>query len=237
MTAWPFIDTLGSADAAKQLLAEIRHLTKLPIRFVINTHYHLDHVAGNGVFVEAGAVILAQRNVRGWIHTQNLKLVGTDIKPEQRALIEGFAPPMVVYDQAVDLFLGSREIHVRSFPGHTGGDSVVVIPDAKTVFGGDLFWRNTVPNLVDASTKPWVDTLDVLAKSEQGYTFVPGHGDVGNAQDVGAFREYLAILRNVVADARAQGKSGDALAETLMFALAGKYGQWDSFKDGMKPTS
>jgi glyoxylase-like metal-dependent hydrolase (beta-lactamase superfamily II) len=45
------IDTLGSADAAKQLLAEIRHLTKLPIRFVINTHYHLDHVAGNGVFV------------------------------------------------------------------------------------------------------------------------------------------------------------------------------------------
>jgi cyclase len=229
------IDTLGSADAAKQLLAEIRHLTKLPIRFVINTHYHLDHVAGNGVFVEAGAVILAQRNVRGWIHTQNLKLVGTQIKPEQRALIEGFAPPMVVYDKAVDLYLGSREIHVRSFPGHTGGDSVAVIPDAKTVFGGDLFWRNTVPNLVDASTKTWGETLDVLAKSEPGYTFVPGHGDVGNAQDVGAFREYLATLRKVVSDAQAQGKSGDALAETVMLALAAKYGQWDFFRDGMKP--
>ena len=69
------------------------------------------------MFVEAGAVILAQRNVRGWIHTQNLKLVGTEIRPEQRALIEGFAPPMVVYDQAVDLYLGSREIHVRNLTG------------------------------------------------------------------------------------------------------------------------
>jgi hypothetical protein len=75
----------------------------------------------------------------------------------------------------------------------------------------------------------------VLAKSEPGYTFVPGHGDVGNAQDVGAFREYLATLRKVVSDAQAQGKSGDALAETVMLALAAKYGQWDFFRDGMKP--
>jgi glyoxylase-like metal-dependent hydrolase (beta-lactamase superfamily II) len=71
------IDTFASVGAAKQLLVEIRKLTKLPIRFVISTHYHPDHVAGNTVFVEAGAVVLAQRNVRGWI----LKLL-REIKPE-----------------------------------------------------------------------------------------------------------------------------------------------------------
>jgi glyoxylase-like metal-dependent hydrolase (beta-lactamase superfamily II) len=138
---------------------------------------------------------------------------------------------MVVYDQAVDLYLGSREIQVRSFPGHTGGDSVVLVPDAMTVFGGDLLWRNSLPNLIDASTKPWVETLEVLAKSEPGYAFVPGHGDVGNAQDVAAFRGYLVTLRKLVSDAKAQGKSGDALTEAVMPALTEKYGRWVFFKD------
>jgi glyoxylase-like metal-dependent hydrolase (beta-lactamase superfamily II) len=61
------IDTFWSVEASRQLLAEIRTRTKLPVRFVINTHYHLDHVAGNGIFADAGALIVAQHNVRGWI--------------------------------------------------------------------------------------------------------------------------------------------------------------------------
>src|SRR5271155_2819862 len=67
------IDTFEDASAAKVLLDEIRKLTKLPVRFVVNTHYHIDHVAGNGVFAETGAIIVAHRNVREWIHTENLK--------------------------------------------------------------------------------------------------------------------------------------------------------------------
>lgn len=229
------IDTFADADTAKRLLAQIRELTKLPIRYVVNTHYHLDHVAGNGVFVEAGTVVLAQRNVRSWIHTENLRLFGSDIKPEQKALIEGFVPPMMVYEEGVDLYLGSRAIQVRSFPGHTGWDSVVLIPDTKTVFAGDLFWDNMLPNLIDASTKPWIETLDELTKITPGYAFVPGHGDVGNAQDVQAFRGYLVTLGTLVADAQAQGKTGDALAESVMPALTEKYGRWDGFEYFIKP--
>jgi cyclase len=229
------IDTLASTEAANQLLAEIRKLTKLPVKFVINTHYHPDHVAGNRIFVDAGAVVLAQRNVRAWIHTEPLKFFGNDIKPEQKAFIEALAPPTVVYDQVVDLYLGSREIHVRSVPGHTGGDSVVLVPDAKTAFAGDLFWHNTLPNMIDASTKPWIDTLSTLAKTEAGYTFVPGHGDVGNAQDVAAFRDYLATLQKLVAEAQAQGKSGSALVEAILPTLTEKYGQWDFFKYFAQP--
>ncbi|RPI53934.1 MAG: MBL fold metallo-hydrolase [Acidobacteria bacterium] len=237
------IDTTASFDAdgsfgtapAEHLLAAIRKLTTLPVRFVINTHYHLDHVGANAVFADAGATVLAHRNVRGWIHSENLRLLGDGIKPPQRAYIEAFVPPTVTYDQPVDLYLGSREIRVRSFPGHTGGDSVVVIPDAKVVFAGDLFWRDMLPNLIDASTQPWIDALDTLVKNEPDATFVPGHGDVGTAQDVVSFREYLATLRKLVSDAQAQKKSGEALADAVMPALGDKYSRWDGFQYLARP--
>ena len=74
------IDTFEDETAARQLLSEIQKLTKLPVKFVVNTHYHLDHVTGNGVFAQAGAVIVGHRNVRTWIHTENLKFFGKDIK-------------------------------------------------------------------------------------------------------------------------------------------------------------
>jgi cyclase len=101
------IDTSASADAdgnfgtetAKEILAAIRTLTKLPVRFVINTHYHLDHLGANAVFVDAGAIVLAHRNVRGWIHCENLRMFGKDIKPQQKTFIEALVPPAVTYDQ------------------------------------------------------------------------------------------------------------------------------------------
>jgi glyoxylase-like metal-dependent hydrolase (beta-lactamase superfamily II) len=231
------IDTFANIEAARQLLAEIRKRTALPVKFVINTHYHLDHVAGNSVFVDAGAVVLAHRNVRDWIHTENLRLV-TDgmaaehetIKPEQRTLIEALTAPSAVFDEAVDLYLGAREIQVRAFPGHTGSDSVVLIPDAKIAFAGDLFWRRSVPNTVDASTLPWIDTLNALTNDEADYSFVPGHGDVGNTQDVMAFRDYLATVRTLVADAQAHGREGGAVVDAAMPLLAARYGQWAYFK-------
>jgi cyclase len=235
------IDTFASREVARQLLAEVHKLTKLPVKFVINTHHHYDHVAGNGIFVDAGAVVLGQRNVRDWIHSETLRTMaiaaaaGNDISPEQRALVQAFAPPTVVYDDDVDLYLGSREIQVRSLPGHTGGDSVVLIPDAKVAFVGDLFWRNTVPNTIDASTKPWIDTLHTLARDGVGFTFVPGHGDIGNAQDVAVFRDYLVTVRTLVADAQAQGRSdGGAVVEAAMAPLKERYGQWNSFTDNAR---
>jgi cyclase len=218
-----------SAEAAKQLLTEIRKLTKLPVRFVVNTHHHLDHVGGNSVFADAGATLLAQRNVRDWIHTENVKLFGNALKPEQRAFIEGLARPGAVFDEGVDLHLGSRPIYVRSLLGHTGGDSVVLVPDAKVIFTGDLFWRNILPNLVNASTKPWIETLDTLLMKLPDYTFVPGHGDVGNARDAAAFRDYLSMLRTQVAATQAQGKSGDDVVKSVLPELTDKYGGWGFF--------
>ena len=86
------IDTFASADAATRLLADIRMRTTAPVKFVVNTHYHADHVAGNAVFANTGATVVAQRNVRGWIHTENLKFLGPNPKPEQKAFIDTLRP-------------------------------------------------------------------------------------------------------------------------------------------------
>jgi cyclase len=230
------VDTFASKEAARQLLAEVHRVTKLPVKYVINTHHHPDHVSGNGIFVDAGAVVLGQRNVRDWIHSETLRgmtiaaAAGNDITPEEWAAVKAFAPPTFVYNDDVDLYLGSREIQVRSLPGHTGGDSVVLVPDAKVAFAGDLFWRNTAPNTIDASTKPWIETLNTLAKDRTGFTFVPGHGDVGNAHDVAVFRDYLATVRTLVADAQAQGRpDGTAVVAAVMAPLKQQYGAWDFF--------
>lgn len=223
------IDTFVTADAAKQLLAEIQKLTKLPVRFVVNTHYHLDHVAGNGVFRDAGAAIVAHKNIRTWIHTENLKFFGKDIKPEQKAMVEGLIAPEIVYDTEIELFLGNRRVVVRAFPGHTGGDSVVTIPGADVIFCGDLFWKKTLPNLIDGTTDKWAATDAKLAEEASKGTFVPGHGEVGTAADVQEFGNYLKDLRAMSEKPVKDGLMGDALVNAILPALKEKYGNWNFF--------
>src|SRR5579864_3191010 len=94
------IDTFQSADAAAALLSAIRERTPLPIRFVVNTHYHLDHVAGNGVFHDAGGQIVAQRNVRAWERTENLKFFGPNPPADKKAWVESLVLPDRVYDDS-----------------------------------------------------------------------------------------------------------------------------------------
>lgn len=224
------IDTFSTADAARLLLADIRKRTPLPVRFVVNTHYHEDHVAGNAVFAAAGATIIGHRHVRAWIHTENLRLLGPQVTPELKTLTEGLTAPGLTFDDGMQLYLGNREVRIQSLPGHSGSDSIVSVPDARVVFMGDLLWRDMFPTLIDASVEPWIQTLDrVTSGSTAGETFVPGHGAVGNASDVTGFRDYLHTLRTLVSDARAHGTSGDALVAAVTAALKPRYGRWESF--------
>ena len=228
------IDTFEDAGAARELLVAIRQINSLPIRFVINTHYHLDHVAGNEVFANAGAVDVAHQNVRAWLRTENLKFWGDAIKPEDKARVQALKLPDVIYDDHLELYLGKRLLQVRHLLGHTGGDSVVYVPDARVLFGGDLLWKDHVPNLVDASTDKWIATLSLLSKDYAGSTFIPGHGGVAKPIDVSVFKDYLAILRAAVGKAQKEGTSDDVLVNTVLPDLKAKYGTWEFFDDFAK---
>jgi glyoxylase-like metal-dependent hydrolase (beta-lactamase superfamily II) len=239
------IDTFENEAAANALLAQIQSFTHLPVKFVVNTHYHVDHVAGNRVFAQKGAVIVGHHSVRAWIHTENLKFFGDNITPGQKAMVANLLAPEVTYDTGVTLFLGSRRIEVTYMQGHTGGDSVVSIPDAGVIFCGDLFWHKTLPNLIDATTSDWLTTLAQFTDQPRDYTtnsglpraqiFVPGHGDVGNMNDVQDFQDYLTWLRGAVQKAQAAGKQGDALVATVMPGLKQKFGAWAFFDDFSRP--
>ncbi|HVC20114.1 MAG TPA: MBL fold metallo-hydrolase [Vicinamibacterales bacterium] len=229
------IDSFQNVDAARDLLADIRKRTSLPIRFLVNTHYHLDHMTGNGVFAAAGAVILANRHVRAWAHTENLKFFGPSPTAADRARVAAIVLPSVVYGSGIDLYLGKRELLVRHMPGHTGSDSVIIVPDANVVFTGDLLWNTHLPNLIDASTKPWIQSLDTLGARYPTATFVPGHGDVARLANLQAFRGYLVSLREAVASGLAHGQSGAALVAALTPALERKYGSWGFFQYFLKP--
>jgi glyoxylase-like metal-dependent hydrolase (beta-lactamase superfamily II) len=167
--------------------------------------------------------------VRDWLRTENLKFFGANPKPEQKAEVEGLVLPDLVYSDALDIYAGSRLVQVRYMLGHTGGDSVVLVPDANVVFGGDLVWQKHLPNLIDASTAAWIKTLDTLLAQHPTAVFVSGHGDLASAADLRDFRQYLVTLRADVAQAQAQGKSGDELVQAVTAELKLRYAQWGFF--------
>jgi glyoxylase-like metal-dependent hydrolase (beta-lactamase superfamily II) len=117
-------------------------------------------------------------------------------------------------------------------PGHTGGDVLAYIPDANVVFMGDMGWRKSLPNLVDATVGDWVTSLDKLLKQYPTATFVPGHGEVATANDVREFRNYLADLKMRVTKAIAAGLTLEQAKERL--TLPEKYSEF-GFKNFTTP--
>ncbi|MCA1582322.1 MAG: MBL fold metallo-hydrolase [Acidobacteria bacterium] len=227
------VDAFATEEASRDLLVEIRGRSSLPIRWVVNTHYHLDHVGGDAVFRREGAVIVAHENVRRWIRTENLKW-RREITPKDRAELDALPLPEVTSSEVtlssgITLALGGRDARALFRPGHTGGDLIVRVDGSDVVFGGDLFWNATVPNLIDADTAAWVSTLDGFTAEYPSAAYVPGHGEPGRALQVRFFRDYLAGLRQATSRAMESGLSGPSLAAAGLDALRPRYGAWTWF--------
>ena len=219
------VDTFAFPEAAQALLEAIRKTTDKPIRYVINTHYHIDHVSGDAVFKAAGAVIIAHKNVPGWIHSENLHLFGANITPAMRTQIEGLILPDRTTDRPLTLTLGKRKVEVRPIEGHTGGDLMVEVPDAKVAFTGDILWNHRTPTTIDGLIVKWTASLAELERSRDT-VFVPGHGDVASKKDVEDLRVFFTDLRRLTEEGRAAGLSGDALIAAEAPKLRALHGDW-----------
>jgi glyoxylase-like metal-dependent hydrolase (beta-lactamase superfamily II) len=111
---------------------------------------------------------------------------------------------------------------------------VLSIPDPHAVFCGDLLWKNHVPNLIDATTKLWGDTLRSLIRDYPKFVYIPGHGTVADSTDITTFVDYLAALRMSVQNEQSRGESANSLVNTLLPRLKEKYGTWGFFDDFAK---
>jgi glyoxylase-like metal-dependent hydrolase (beta-lactamase superfamily II) len=222
------VDAYINSDAARALVREIHRLTRKPIRYVVNTHYHLDHTGGDQALREAGAIIIAHKNVRGWVRTNNINLFGDRITPELKARIAAVPLPDLVTDKDLIVWLGARKVVVQTVLGHTGGDLTIYVPDANVLFTGDMLWRKVPPNLIDGSVKEWLATdaaFERLPDAGQT-TYVPGHGDVADVKDVRDFRSYLLDLKKLVAEGRKARLKDDALVQYVEPKLKARHADW-----------
>jgi glyoxylase-like metal-dependent hydrolase (beta-lactamase superfamily II) len=203
------IDALGSPALATELLAEIRRVTSQPLRYVIVTHYHADHIYGLQVLKAAGATILAEWAGRDYLTSDAAQLRLQASRQELAPWVDENTR-IVPADRWLDadettLSVGSYEFRIRRVgPAHTPEDLVVFVPKLGVLFAGDLVFRGRIPFVGQADSRQWIASLGRLIEL-QPRIVVPGHGPVSEQPqaDLALTRDYLVHLRKTMGDAAA----------------------------------
>jgi cyclase len=203
-------------QAAKEILPLIRKSTDKPVRFLFDTHWHLDHSAANGVYVEAGAAIVCSMPC-----AEELRTKGRQARVPPAPASITFADRMVFDD-------GTHRVELtRLGPAHSKGDAVAYLPHEKILVSGDLCvnwnWGNNVAD-PDADHDNWIRVLDDLAQWDM-QTLVPGHGSLGKTETLRAQRAYLADMLEKVRTGLRDGKPADQLAKEADFSRHGSFGE------------
>ena len=197
------------APLTAKILAAVAEVTDQPVRWVLNTHWHGDHTGGNENLGDAGAMIVAHRNVyRRMNPAEFADLVGRSSQAPRAAL------PVVTFDDGVQFHWNGRHIDVTHIgKAHTDGDAIVHFPRANVFHMGDTFFRGRYP-FVDMDSGGGVDGVIaaanfVLERSNDGTRIIPGHGDLASPEHLREYRDMLETVRMRVASLVANGRTED----------------------------
>jgi len=206
------IDTGGSHQVGEALKLAIKKISKKPIKYVINTHVHQDHIFGNTAFLSEGVIIYGHFNLkkalkeRGSQYIRQIseagnKIKGTKIIFPHKIIAETSPDQVKKLSDKITINLGNRKLLLTSYPtAHTYSDASVFDLKTKTFFVGDLVQDERLPTM-DGLVKNWIKVLNEIEKVDFKI-MVPGHGKI--QKDNTALKKtktYLQVLYNDVIDA------------------------------------
>jgi cyclase len=187
-----------------RVVAAVRSVTDLPIRWVVNTHYHSDHTGANGKF-PAAVEIAAHANTRRHMLEQNMP-----------------GPPTVTFSDEQSIFLGGREIQLRYLGrGHTDGDIAVYFTEWKTVCLGDMMagTRGVTNPVVDYASggklAAWPSSLDRALALDLD-AVIPGHGPITDRAGLLAHREKVQAVGDRLRQWDSEGKTKEQIRALLI---------------------
>ncbi len=217
------VDSLATLDLTRKFRDEIRKVTDKPIRYLINTHHHGDHIYGNHVF--AGATIISHDYCRSEAIEQGIRdpdIMNT-IFPEFDFRGIAITPADITFDRQLTLHMDEREIQLLYFgPGHTAGDIIVYLPEERIIFAGDFIFLYSTPLGMEGSFAGWLRNLEAMANLG-AQTYVPGHGPVCGSEGLKLCRDYLVFVQR---EARKRFDKGMTVDEAAKDIDLGQFKQW-----------
>jgi quinoprotein relay system zinc metallohydrolase 2 len=224
------VDAGGSLIEGKAFLAALRERTPKPIRYVIATHAHPDHVFGVSAFVAEGAVFVGHKNLPRALAARGEHYLSSFQEAMGDALTgTTLVSPTVTVENETTLDLGGRKIVLRAWPrSHSDCDLTVLDEKTGTLFAGDLLFMGHVP-VVDGSLLGFLAVAGDLAKIS-ARRVVPGHGPLV-APWPQALDDERAYLRRLTGDLRAAIKKGESVAQTAKQAGESERSKWSLFDE------
>ena len=200
------------APLTDKILKAVSAVSDKPVRFLINTHWHMDHTGGNENIGKSGAIIVAHDNVRTrLVKGQFMKTFNVTIPPAPPKAL-----PVITFAEGVTFHWNNETLEVlHPKSAHTDGDAVIYFKNANVVHAGDLFFNGVYP-FIDAGSGGSMEGViagvnELLDRIDENTKVIPGHGPLGDKSQLKTYRDMLVTVHERIKKLISEGKNIDEI--------------------------